>query len=326
MSGEQGQITMDGTGSQASRLPQLRGRAMVTDGGMETDLIFHHGAELPCFAAFPLLESARGQELLADYYHGYAEIARRAGAGLMLESPTWRANPDWGGRLGYSPADLTRVNTSAITWLAQLRDRYAAAIADIVVSGMVGPQGDGYQPGQLPSPEHAAAYHQPQIDAFAQAGADMVSALTLTSTGEAIGIARAAHAAGLPVAISFTVETDGRLPGGIPLAQAITDVDDAAMPDYFMVNCAHPSHIERALAEPGGWRERINGVRYNASAKSHAELDQATGLDDGDPGLLAAGHARLVPLLPRLSVLGGCCGTDARHVAALWRTRHPASS
>ena len=317
---------MDGAVSEAWRLPQLRGRPMVTDGGMETDLIFHHGVDLPHFAAFPLLESARGQELLADYYDGYAAIARRVGAGLVLESPTWRANPDWAGRLGYSPAGLARVNASAITLLAQLRDRYAAGISDVVVAGMVGPQGDGYQPGQLPSPQQAAAYHRPQIDAFAQAGADMVSALTLTSTGEAIGIVRAARGAGLPVAISFTVETDGRLPGGVPLARAITDVDDAAGPDYFMVNCAYPSHIEPALAEPGGWRGRIGGVRYNASAKSHAELDQATGLDDGDPGLLAAGHARLVPLLPRLSVLGGCCGTDARHVAALWRTRHPASS
>ena len=261
---------MNSAVSAASRLPQLRGRPMVTDGGMETDLIFHHGVDLPCFAAFPLLESARGQELLAGYYTGYAAIAGRAGAGLVLESPTWRANPDWGSRIGYSPADLARINTSAIALLAQLRDRYAATVADIVVSGMVGPQGDGYQPGELPSPERAAAYHRPQIDAFARAGADMVGALTLTSTGEAIGIVRAARAACLPVAISFTVQTDGQLPGGIPLARAITEVDDAARPDYFMVNCAHPSHIEPALAEPGGWRERIAGVRYNASAKSHA--------------------------------------------------------
>ena len=317
---------MDGAVSVASRLPQLRGRPMVTDGGMETDLIFHHDVDLPHFAAFPLLESVRGLELLADYYNGYAAIARRTGAGLVLESPTWRANPDWGGRLGYSAADLARVNTSAIAWLAQLRDRYAATITDIVVSGMVGPQGDGYQPGKLPSPEQAAAYHRPQIDAFGQAGADMVGALTLTTTGEAIGIVRAARAAGVPVAISFTVETDGRLPGGIPLAQAITDVDDAARPDYFMVNCAHPAHIVPALAEPGGWRERIAGLRYNASTKSHAELDQATDLDDGNPRLLAAAHAQLVPLLPRLSVVGGCCGTDARHVAALWRADQAAGT
>jgi homocysteine S-methyltransferase len=231
-----------------------------------------------------------------------------------------------GSRLGYSPADLARVNTSAITLLAQLRDRYADTITDIVVSGLASPQGDGYRPGQLPSPEQAAAYHRLQIDAFAQAGADMVSALTLTSTGEAIGIVRAARAAGLPVAISFTVQTDGRLPGGIPLTRAITDVDDAARPDYFMVNRGQPTHVGPALAEPCGCRGRIAGLRYNASAKATPSPAGATELDDGNPRLLAAAHVQLGPLLLRLSVIGGCCGTDARHVAALWRAGHHACS
>jgi homocysteine S-methyltransferase len=299
---------------------------MVTDGGLETDLIFHHGADLPHFAAFPLLDSDHGRALLAGYYDGYAAIARGAGAGLVLDSPTWRASPAWGARLGYSPAELARANTSAIALLAQLRDRYAASITDIVLSGMVGPQDDGYQAGRSPSPDEAAAYHRPQIEAFATAGADMVSALTLTSTGEAIGIVRAARAAGLPVTISFTVETDGRLPGGLPLAQAISEVDGHAGPDYFMVNCAHPTHIAPALAEPGSWRQRILGLRYNASAKSHAELDEADGLDDGDPQLLAGQHAQIAPLLPPVPVLGGCCGTDTRHVAALWAARSPAQT
>ena len=308
----------------ASRLPQLHGRPMVTDGGMETDLIFHHGVDLPHFAAFPLLESAGGRALLEDYYNGYAAIARRAGAGLMLEAPTWRANPDWGTRLGYSAADLAGAQMAAITLLARLRERYAAAITDVVLSGEVGPQGDGYEPSQL-DPGAAAAYHRPQIEAFAQAGADMVTAYTLTGTGEAIGIVQAARAVGLPVAVSFTVETDGRLPSGVPLAQAIMEAD-AAGPDYFLVNCAYPADIEPALAEPGSWRERIIGVRYNASVKSHAELDQATELDVGDPRLLSAAHHRLRPLLPHLSIVGGCCGTDARHVATLWGVDHEASS
>ena len=305
-------------GPGASPLPQLQGRLMVTDGGMETDLIFHHGVDLPHFAAFPLLDTDRGRALLAGYYDGYAAIARRAGAGLVLESPTWRASPAWGARLGYSPAQLAQVNAGAIALLARLRDRYVASITDIVLSGMVGPHDDGYQPGQDPSPDEAAAYHRPQIEAFATAGADMVSALTLTSTGEAIGIVQAARAAGLPVTISFTVETDGRLAGGLPLAQAISEVDGHAGPDYFMVNCAHPIHIAPALAEPGSWPRRIAGLRYNASAKSHAELDQATGLHDGNPWLLADQHVQLGQLLPPVPVLGGCCGTDTRHVAALW--------
>lgn len=305
-----------GAGPDLGRLPQLAGRPMVTDGGMETDFIFHHGVDLPLFAAFPLVDDPAGRSLLTGYYDEYAAIARRAGAGLMLESGTWRANPDWGSQLGYSPADLARVNRDAITMLARLRDGYG--LADVVISGMVGPRGDGYQPGGEPAPDEAADYHAPQVEALARAGADIVSAYTLTSVGEATGIVRAARAAGVPVAISFTVETDGRLAGGETLAEAIAAVDAAASPEYFQVNCAHPLHVAAALAEPGGWRERIRGVRYNASARSHAELDEAEDLDEGDIGLLAGRHRELVPALPALAIVGGCCGTDARHVSALW--------
>jgi homocysteine S-methyltransferase len=302
-------------------LPQLAGRPMVTDGGLETDLIFHHDVELPDFAAFPLLDDPAGRGLLTDYYDGYAAIARAAGAGLVLESATWRASADWGARLGYSPADLTRANTAAIELLHQLSARYGRDIDDIVVCGAVGPHGDGYQPGTAIAPDDAARYHTPQVAAFAAAGVDIVSAYTLTDVGEAIGIVRAARDVGVPVAISFTVETDGRLPGGTPLAQAIRTVDDAAAPDYFLVNCAHPTHVAGGLvagAEDGQWRERVVGLRCNASVKSHAELDEADELDEGDPNELATAHQRLVPLLPRLTIVGGCCGTDARHVAALW--------
>ena len=302
----------------AAPLPQLHGRPMVTDGGMETDLIYRHGVDLPFFAAFPLVETEEGRALLASYYDGYAAVARQAGAGLMLEAPTWRASPDWCAQLGYGPADLMRINTGAIALLARLQERYSPAIADIVLSGMVGPRGDGYRPTSLMSPEQAAAYHGPQVRAFAAAGADMVTAYTLTYPGEAAGIVRAARASALPVAISFTVETDGRLPVGATLGQAIAQVDADDPPDYYLVNCAHPDHVGLALADAGPWRERLAGVRYNASIKSHAELDEATELDDGDPGLLAAAHQRLRPLVPRLTILGGCCGTDARHVAALW--------
>jgi homocysteine S-methyltransferase len=299
-------------------LPQLTGRRMVTDGGLETDLIFHHGVDLPEFAAFPLLDDPAGRGLLTDYYDGYAAIARAAGAGLVLESATWRASPDWGALLGYSPDDLDRVNADAIDMLRQLRDRYASEIEDIVVCGMVGPRGDGYQPGAAVTADDAASYHAPQIAAFAAAGADVVTAYTLTHVSEAVGIVHAARGVGIPVAISFTVETDGRLADGTSLAVAIDAVDAAAAPDYFLVNCAHPTHVAKGLTESGPWQERVVGMRCNASMKSHAELDEAEELDEGDPAELATAHQRLVPLLPRLSIVGGCCGTDARHVAALW--------
>jgi homocysteine S-methyltransferase len=304
--------------SPAPRLPDLRRLRYVTDGGMETDLIFHHGADLPEFAAFPLLDAAEGRSLLEHYYDGYAAIAAEAGAGLMLEAPTWRANPRWGARLGYDTESLARVNRAAIALLDRLRARYAPTVADVIISGMIGPRDDGYSAGQRFDPAEAAEYHGPQLEAFASADADMAAAYTLTDAGEAIGIVRAARAAGLPIAISFTVETDGRLPSGTTIADAIAAVDEAAPPDYYLINCAHPTHIARGLGDDGPWRRRIAGIRPNASTRSHAELDESEQLDEGDIGALVAGQATLTRNLPALSILGGCCGTDHRHVAALW--------
>ena len=251
------------------------------------------------------------------YYEDYVDIAARAGAALQLETPTWRASADWGDRLGYSPAELRRVNGDAVALLGGLRDR--AGLDTFLISGCLGPRGDGYVAGEVVEPDAAAPTTRRRSRRSTAAGADLVTALTLTGTGEAIGIVRAARSAGLPVAVSFTVETDGRLPDGTPLATAITEVDAEDRPDYFMVNCAHPTHIAPAVTGAGGdWPARILGLRANASTRSHDELDAATELDEGDPAALTAAHDALRPHLPHLALLGGCCGTDARHVAALW--------
>jgi len=297
-------------------LPQMSGRPVVTDGGLETDLLYHHDVDLPDFAAFPLVDDARGRDLLVRYYEEYVDIARRAGAALQLETPTWRASRDWGDRLGYSATDLRRVNRDSVALLESLRDR--AGLDTFLISGCLGPRGDGYVAGEVVDPDAAATYHAPQIEAFAEAGADLVTVLTLTGTGEAIGITRAARAAGMPVSVSFTVEQDGRLPDGTPLSTAIAEVDAEGGPDYFMVNCAHPTHMAPGLAGPGEWRSRIVGLRANASTRSHEELDAATELDEGEPVELSAAQDALRPHLPNLALVGGCCGTDARHVAAMW--------
>ena len=290
----------------------------VTDGGLETDLIFHHGVELPHFAAFPLLVDPKGRELLADYYAAYAGIAAAAGAGLFLETPTWRANSDWGARLGVGADGLAGVNADAVRLLAELGAQYAGDVAEVVVAGTVGPRGDGYVAGEAMDPWEARDYHLPQARAFADAGADLVSSLTLTTVNEAIGVALAAGEAGLPVSVGFTVETDGRLPDGTTLRAAVGAVDDVAPPDWYVVNCAHPSHVAAAVADAGPWLERIGGTRVNASALSHAELDAAEELDEGDPATLGLDQAALAASLPGLHVVGGCCGTDSRHVAAMW--------
>ena len=298
-----------------------RGWRWVTDGGLETDLIFHHGVDLPEFAAYPLLRSDEGRATLRTYYEGYAAIAARAGAGLRLESPTWRANPDWGAVLGDDATALDAVNHAAIEFLRGLADEWGGRVDGTTVVGMVGPRGDGYAAGSAASADEAADYHAAQVASFAAAGADQVSALTMTDTHEALGVARAAAASGIQAVISFTVETDGRLPDGTPLAEAVTVVDRESPPAYFMVNCAHPQHVLPALADAGPWAERVRGLRTNASTQSHAELDEAETLDEGDLDVLVPAHRALEERLPALEIVGGCCGTDARHVAALWEVR-----
>jgi len=294
----------------------LHGGRYVSDGGLETDLIFNRGVDLPEFASFPLVESDHGRSLLRDYYDGYAAVARRAGAGLTLETPTWRANPDWAARVGYDAAALDRVNRAAVTFLAQVRDSYSD-LEDVRIIGAIGPRGDGYVAGEVVHPEEAADYHRPQVEAFAAAGADVVAAYTITNPQEGMGIARAARRAGVPVLIGFTVETDGLLPDGTPLREAVALVEDQDPPDGFIVNCAHPTHIAPAL-QAGDWLGRIVQVNPNASTLSHAELDEAEELDPGDLALLTTSYDALRERLPGLAVIGGCCGTDARHVAALW--------
>ena len=300
-------------------LPQLGGGLFLTDGGIETSLIYHDGIELPFFAAFDLLKDEAGTEALRRYFRPYLALARETGAGFVYESPTWRASRDWGEKLAYSAAALAGANRRAMQLGAELRRE--AEGTQVVLSGCVGPRGDGYSPDRLMSGEEAAAHHAEQVAALAEGGAEMITAITMTHAGEALGVVRAATAAGLPVAISFTVETDGRLPTGQGLGAAIAEVDAATggAPAYYMINCAHPTHFADVLREGDGWTGRIRGLRANASRCSHAELDAATELDDGDPEELGREYAELRRLLPGLAVLGGCCGTDQRHVAAMAR-------
>jgi S-methylmethionine-dependent homocysteine/selenocysteine methylase len=270
--------------------------------------------ELPSFASFVLLEDERGREELRSYYAPYIEVARRNGVGLILDTPTWRANPDWGRQLGYSPEDLADVNRRAVVLVAEIRSESSGV--EILISGCVGPRGDGYVVEDAMTPAQAEEYHHPQVATFAEAGADLITALTMTYGQEAIGVVRAAGAEGKPVVVSFTVETDGRLPSGEPLDEAIGHVDSETngAPAYFMINCAHPTHFAHLLEGGPGWTGRIGGLRANASTKSHAELDEAEELDEGDPADLGARYGQLRSHLPQGRVVGGCCGTDARHV------------
>jgi S-methylmethionine-dependent homocysteine/selenocysteine methylase len=303
-------------------LPQLGGGLFLTDGGIETTLIFDEGLELPDFAAFHLFESAKGEESLRRYFRTYAAIAERYRTGLVLESATWRASADWGDRLGYSSAALADANRKSVRLLEEVRDEFRNV--KTVISGCVGPRGDGYNPVDTMSEKDAETYHGVQIGTFADTAADLITAITMNYAEEAIGVARAAQRAGMPVVISFTVETDGNLPTGQPLRDAIEHVDAATSggPAYYMINCAHPTHFDGVLSD-GGWLERIRGLRANASRKSHAELNESPELDTGNPVELGAQYAALKKRLPGLNVMGGCCGTDHRHVEEMGKACAP---
>ena len=298
-------------------LPQMRDGFFLTDGGIETTLIFLDGQDLPYFAAFHLFGTPDGEGALRKYFRIYAELAQKHQCGLVLETPTWRASADWGAQLGYSSAALAEANRKSVHLLEEIRLAYETPQTPIVISGCVGPRGDGYVPGNKMSVQQAEDYHGAQIGTFAGSAADLVTAITMNYTEEAIGLARAARNAALPVVISFTVETDGKLPTGQPLGEAIGQVDDATSgyPAYFMINCAHPSHFSGAVDKDEPWRARIHGLRANASTMSHAELNDAPELDAGDPAQLALDYAALKRQhLGSLNVMGGCCGTDHRHV------------
>ena len=286
----------------------------MTDGGLETTLVFHEGIDLPDFAAFPLLDDVAGRAALRRYYAPYMDIAESRGLGIVLDTPTWRANPDWGMRLGYDREALINANTAAARFVNDLGTERSTI--PVAVNGAIGPRGDGYVVGESMSEAEAASYHSLQVRAFAEAGVDMITAVTMTYSGEAVGVVRAAVEAEMPVVIGFTVETDGRLPSGMTIGDAIAEVDAATgnAPAWYMINCAHPSHFADALSTDAEWLGRIKAIRANASRMSHAELDEAPELDRGNPAELASDYVALQQALPDLRVVGGCCGTDHDHI------------
>lgn len=288
---------------------------LLTDGGLETSLIFTQGLDLPAFAAFPLLESETGRRALRSYWKPFLSVAAERGVGFVVDTPTWRANDDWGRALGYDADALAQVNRAAAAFAREL----ASEAEDAIVNGVVGPRGDGYVVDAVMTADQAAEYHTPQISALVEGGVDQVAAITMTYADEAIGFVRAARDIGVPAVVSFTVETDGRLPSGQRLREAIESVDEATggAAEFFMINCAHPTHFAHVLDDEGPWLRRIGGVRANASTMSHEELDAAEELDAGDPEDLAKRYRALRERLPELRVLGGCCGTDHPHVRAI---------
>jgi len=304
-----------------SLLPQLTGDLFLTDGGTETELIYTLGFELPCFASFHLLNDKKGYAAIRDYYRRHADIARRYGVGFILDSLTYRASTDWGKELGYPELELASMNHKAINLLREVADEFETESSKMVISGCLGPREDAYLPQGNMTPAEAELYHLQQICTLDSAGVDMICVLTLNEPDEAIGITRAAQSRNIPVAISFSLENDGRLLDGSPLKDAISAIDEATNhgPAYYMINCAHPTHFENIL-EHENWSRRIRGIRANASSKSHAELWESVELEEGDPIELGFQNGELAGEFPHLNVFGGCCGSNHRHVEEICKS------
>jgi homocysteine S-methyltransferase len=315
-----------------TKAEQMAERTFLTMGGTETFLQFEQGFPLRDSCGFEVFDDdAAFDELTRQYLEPIAEAALAGGQGLLCDSIVWRASPDWFERLGFSPDDVARVNALAVArtrvafegWRS--RADVSEEVMPILVSGDLGPRGDGYrvEPSGL-TVEAARSYHRRQIGILAEVGVDLIQAMTMTNVSEAIGIALAAAEYDLPITLSATVETDGRLPEGSSLGDFIERVEQATegAPLFYMINCAHPIHVMPTLAEAratgASWLARLRGFRANASAKSHAELDNSTTLDIGDPDDLAGRIAAMQREFD-FKVVGGCCGTDARHLAAIAR-------
>ncbi|ODR99281.1 hypothetical protein AUC68_04605 [Methyloceanibacter methanicus] len=299
-------------------------RLFLTDGGFETWLFFQQGFEAPQFAAIVLMDDDDARQAMRSYFDRFLKMALNAQTGFVLDTNTWRGCTRWGPALDKSADQMLRLTADAVAFAKDIRANWQSRVSPIVLNGVVGPAGDGYAPDEVPEAGLAYRLHRPQIDCLARAGVDMISAITMTNINEATGIAQAAIAVGRPIVVSFTVETNGCLPTGESLEEAVGRVDAATgtAPIYYMVNCAHPDHFRDALCAGGDWIGRIGGVRANASRLSHAELDVAESLDDGDPEEFGSLHADLVGLLPNLRVVGGCCGTDHRHVGCVSKRLH----
>jgi S-methylmethionine-dependent homocysteine/selenocysteine methylase len=299
-------------------LPQLSGDIFLADGGVETDLIFNHGIEIREFAAHTLLPTPEGRAALTQYFEAFLRLAKEMDTGFILDTVTWKAHAHWGRALGASSAELRAANEDGVRFIAGLRDRFVENPNSIVLNAVIGPRGDAYRPEAKIAMDAAEEYFAEQLGWLAGTEADMVTALTFNQASEAAGLVRAARSAGLPVVVSFTVETNGALPDGQSLAEAITRVDEATdgYTAYFMINCAHPEHFASVLRDTP-WARRVHGIRANASRRSHAELDSAPELDSGNPHELARQYRELADRMPWLNVFGGCCGSDLRHITEI---------
>ena len=297
----------------ARALPHQSDTPFMVYAGTGTDLIFNRGIDLPGFASFPLLEDPETRAVLAGQMQSLMDLSGDMNLGCILDAPTWMANLDRAAHLDYSAERLVEVNRDGVALMEEVRQ--ASGRDNVLVSACIGPRFDPYADIPPMSPEHARTYHDAQMRALKDTSVDLVTAYTFNRVNEAVGCVQAAQDHDLPIIMSFVVETDGCLADGTSLDDAMSEVDRQTDqgPVFYMVNCAHPNHFSGVLHGQG----RLKGVVVNASKCSHAELDEADELDEGDAEELGADVAEIVRRNPDITIFGGCCGTDMRHLRSM---------
>lgn len=306
--------------------PERRdGVLYLTEGGQETELMYKHGHDLPEFALYPMLDDPAAVSDLTDMYRRYLTVAAEHGFVPLMGGLDYRASPDWGAKLGYSLPQLAEFQLRSLDFLCSVAEPFRADLPEVLVAGVVGPRGDAYGHEHTMDADEAEDYHGVQLATLRQAEVDLVSGLTFADVPEAVGLARAAASAGLPLSVSFMVDRTGRLTTGSTLKDAVEAVDEqagASRPDFYGINCSHPSELEAALV-PGPWLERLRMLRPNASPADKQELCEIGHLESGDPAELGDQLAALGERLPQVDVWGGCCGTWDDHLRALAQRLRP---
>lgn len=300
--------------------PRKEGRFYLTEGGTETELMYKHGFELPHFAMFPMLENPDALSRMRDMFRSYLDVAAKHEFCALMGGLDYRASPDWGELLGYSPASLSDANLQSIEFLREIAREYSSQIPEILIQGLIGPRGDAYERNESITENEAEDYHAVQLETLKKADVDSALAITFNNIPESIGVARAAAKIGVPLGISLTLDSNSKLHSGPSLAEAITDIDKETdqSPEYFLINCSHPIEFEPAI-EPGDWIRRIRGVRPNASKMEKIALCQIGHLEDGDPEELGTLCGDLARRYPHMDIWGGCCGTWSNHLNEIAR-------
>ena len=302
-------------------LPRVDGTYYLTEGGIETEIMYKYGFELPHFAMFPLLDNPEALTAMKGIWQRSLRAAADNGFNAIMNGVDYRASPDWGALLGYTPDGLASMQMRAIDFLRDVARDFEQDIDTIIISGTIGPRGDAYSRNETITADVAEEYHSVQLATLKKAGVDMAWAMTFNNIPEAVGTIRAAENTGIPIAMGLSLDSSSRLNSGPSMAEAVPEIDAQtnSAAAFFGLNCSHPLEFEPAL-DGGEWMKRLRSIRPNASPMDKIALCKIGHLEDGDPDELAQQMLDVARRMPHMDIFGGCCGTDERHLSKIAAT------